>query len=409
MATLLGMSEPDVSQLLSVAQAIEILDSTPAQPWTVRRSLAEAGGHCLAADLVADRDYPPFDKSLMDGFAVRSADVAAAPCELRLVGEISAGAVAARPLNSGETMAIMTGAALPSGADSVVPVEHSQRTSDSTVRLSRSVEPGMFVTQRGGDCRKGDVLLRTGDRLSSARLAVAASVGANELEVFARPRVGVIATGNEIVAIDQTPAPVQIRNSNNIMLTSLLSRLHCDAHDMGIFRDDPLEIRTAIELGVAGNDVLLISGGMSMGEYDFVPRVLHDLGFDLKITKLRIKPGKPFVFATKGKKFVFGLPGNPVSGFCCTLRLVSRVLARLGGGRIIEKWLSCRLARELPANGPREFYQPARLDGDELFPLAWRGSADIYTLAAANALLVRGENEPARSAGETVRALEIPQ
>lgn len=401
------MSEPDVSELLSVQQAIAILDATPAEPWTVRVKLADALGNCLAADLVADRDAPPFDKSLMDGFAVRCEDLATSN-ELKLIGEIAAGSAPPHSLQPGEAVAIMTGAPLPHGADGVVPVEYSQKIDPSRVKFTKLPVPGRFIARQGDDCRKGETLLKTGDRLLAAQLAVAASVGAAELEVFAKPRVGILATGNEIVAIDQTPSPHQIRNSNNVMLVSLLHQLRCDARDLGIVTDDALELRTAIELGIAGNDVLLVSGGMSMGEYDFVPRVLGDLGFDLKITKLRIKPGKPFVFATKGKKIVFGLPGNPVSSFCCTLRLVSRILTRLGGGRIEERWLRGTLAHDLPANGVREFYQPAKVDNGVVTPLAWKGSADIFTLAAANALLVREENDPARAAGDTVTALEIP-
>jgi len=408
-ATLIAMSDPSNLDLLSVAQAIAILDAAPAEPWTLRKKIGDAQGYRIAADLVADRDYPPFDKSAMDGFAVRCADIEAVPHELKLVDEIAAGGVSSRPLQQGETMAIMTGAPLPEAADGVVPVEFAEKLEGSRVRLQQKPTPEKFITRQGGDCAKGATLLRTGDALHAAQLAVAASVGAAELEVFAAPRVGVLATGNEIVAIDQTPSAVQIRNSNNVMLVSLLKRLGCEPRDLGIVRDDPLEIRASIELGIAGNDVLLVSGGMSMGEYDFVPRVLKDLGFQLQITKLRVKPGKPFVFATRGKKFVFGIPGNPVSGFCCTLRLVNRVLTRLAGGKIDESWRHAKLTEDLPANGPREFYQPAKIHGDELTPLAWKGSADIFTLAAANALLVRAESEPARKAGEIVTALEIPQ
>lgn len=402
------MSEPDVSELLSVSQAIEILDAAPAQPWTRRVKLADALGLRLAADLSADRDLPPFTKSLMDGFAVRCADVTQVPCDLKHIGTIAAGDGSTHSINAGEAIAIMTGAPMPNGADGVVPVEFTQKQNESHVQIKQVPKPNRFITQQGGDCHKGEILLHTGDQLEAAQLAVAASVGASELEVFAAPSVGVLATGNEIVPIDVEPSAVQIRNSNNIMLVSLLKRLNCDARDLGIVKDEPLDIRAAIELGVAGHDVLLVSGGMSMGDFDYVPRILSDLGFDLKITKLRMKPGKPFVFATKGRKFVFGLPGNPVAGFCCTLRLASRVLTRLGGGTIREKWIHATLASPLPANGPREFYQPAIIKDNQLTPLNWKGSADLVTLAKSNALLVRTEDEPAKSIGDSVIALEVP-
>lgn len=407
------MSEPDVSNLLTVAQAIEIIDGVPIGPMIERRSISEAQGLCLAEDLVADRDYPPFEKSLMDGYAVRAADVAAAPVELRLVGEVAAGGESSRALGAGETMAIMTGAPLPAGADGVVPIEDTSRVGD-VIRIERSERPGRFIARRGADQRAGEIVLRRGVRLEAAQLAVAATIGACEMAVHPRVRVAVLPTGDEIVPIDVTPGAAQIRNSNGLMLVALLGRMGCEVTDLGIVRDDREAIRAAIERG-REFDVLFITGGMSMGAYDYVPGLLGEMGYDLRITKLRIKPGKPFVFGVEKNKgtgaFVFGLPGNPVSGFACTVRLASRLLTRLAGGIPVERWLPARLTQALPANGPREFYQPAKLtwaaEGLLVTPLAWKGSADLFTLAAADALLVRGENEGAQSIGATVRVLEI--
>ncbi|HZN10914.1 MAG TPA: molybdopterin molybdotransferase MoeA, partial [Blastocatellia bacterium] len=243
--------------------------------------------------------------------------------------------------------------------------------------------------------------------LGPAQLAAAASVGSAKVTVFARPRVGVLATGDELVPIDQVPGPAQIRNSNSLMLVSLLERLGCDVTDLGVVRDEPERVRDALGDGLRF-DVLFVTGGMSMGAHDYVPRTLLDLGADLRITKLRIKPGKPFVFGVKGDRFVFGLPGNPVSGFVCTVRLAARLLARMRGADPEPAWRSAVLQKPLPANGPREFYQPAVLHNGQVTPLEWKGSADVYTLAAANGLLVRGESEPALPAGNTVRVLELP-
>jgi molybdopterin molybdotransferase len=406
------VSEPDVSNLMSVADAIAIIDATPVTPREIRVNLAEAQGMRLAQDIIADRDSPPFDKSQMDGFAVRAADVpTAGEVELRRVGEIAAGNVAGAALRAGETFAIMTGAPLPAGADAVIPVEMSRKSAgDGGVILRGPATAGRFIAPRGSDCRTGEVLLRSGTTLESAQLAVAASVGAAEVQVFARPRVGVLATGNELVPVEQAPGPGQIRNSNSVMLVALLGRLGCDVIDLGIAPDSPRQIRDAISNGMSACDVLFISGGMSMGEHDYVPRVLSDLGVEMKITKLRIKPGKPFVFGVAPRgKFVFGLPGNPVSGFACTLRLCSGLLARIAGGAPQERWSHARRREPLGSNGPREFYQPAVVQPDGIVrPLPWKSSADIYTLAAANALLVRNENEPAQPAGALVRTLEIP-
>jgi molybdopterin molybdotransferase len=269
-------------------------------------------------------------------------------------------------------------------------------------------------------------------RLGPAQLAAAASVGAARVHVCAKPRVGVLATGDELVPIDQTPGPAQIRNSNSVMLAALLKRLGCDVTDLGVVRDIPDAVRDALRRAMSQCDVLFVTGGMSMGAYDYVPRTLLELGVDLRITKLRIKPGKPFVFGVHGKKtscvpvcpllektgtqlvssrdsgFVFGLPGNPVSGFVCTVRLAARLLARMSGAEPEPRWVAAKLLAPLKLNGPREFYQPATLTSEGTTPLEWKGSADVYTLAAANALLVRAANEPALAPGASVCVLELP-
>ena len=401
------MSEPDVSQLLSVAEAIAIIDAVEVTPRVVEVPLDRADGFRLAREIVADRDYPPFDKSLMDGYAVRCADVATTPVELRVAGEIPAGSEAARGLAPQEAIAIMTGAPLPDGADGVVPVEDTERVGDR-VRIHRGTSPGRFIAKTGSDVRAGAVVLEKGTMLGPAQLAVAASVGAARVSAFAKPQVAVLSTGDELVPFDQMPSGAQIRNSNSIMLVSLLRRLRCDVTDLGNVRDDPKLVRDALQNGMTF-DVLFVTGGMSMGQYDYVPRTLIELGADLKITKLRIKPGKPFVFATHGTpmRYVFGLPGNPVSGFVCTVRLASRLLARLSGGIAQERLVDAKLANPLPANGPREFYQPVFLDAGMVTPLQWKSSADIYSLARANALLARAENEPALVAGASVRVIEL--
>jgi len=225
------------------------------------------------------------------------------------------------------------------------------------------------------------------------------------------------------VEIDQTPTGSQIRNSNGLMTAALLERMGCEVAQLGIVADRKEEIRAAIEEGLR-HDVLFVSGGMSMGAYDYVPQLLREMGLDLRITKLRIKPGKPFVFGVgegsgfrvqgsgnAGSSYVFGLPGNPVSGFVCTVRLAARLIERLAGGVPRERWVMARLGVGLAASGGREFYQPAALVGEGgvavATPLAWKGSADLFTLARADGLLVRGENEGALGVGAVVRVLAI--
>jgi molybdopterin molybdotransferase len=418
------MSEPgDVTKLISVREAIDIIDRAEVHPRVVRVPLGEADDMRLAENVAADRDYPPFAKSLMDGYAVKSADVVGRgapgkPAELKIIGEVPAGAaLPEQAVQHGETMSIMTGAPLPNGADGVVPVEDTERTGESTVRILRAGQPVRYVAARGSDVPRGTNVLKRGTTIGPQQAAVLATVGAWEVECFDRPSVALLGTGNELAGPGEDAGAARIRNSNTPMLAALLRRMGCRVTDLGICRDEPDLIRAKLEEGLK-HDALFVSGGMSMGEYDFVPRLLVELGVDLRITKLRIKPGKPFVFGVKGNSFAFGLPGNPVSAFVCTIRLASRLLDRLAGGEIIERWQTARLEVGMVPNGPREFYQPvirtvppARNSAQSVLasvrPLAWKGSADLFTLAAANALLVRGENEPALPLGTVVRVLEI--
>jgi molybdopterin molybdotransferase len=405
------MSEPGVDRLISVQRAIEILDDTAVFPRKAAVPLGQAGGMRLAADLHADRDHPPFDKALLDGFAVRAADVASAGSVLSIIETIPAGAVGRAAVGAGQAAAIMTGAPMPAGADAVVGVEHTSAQGDR-VTLHRSAAAGDAVARRGSDCAAGRVVLAIGSSLTPAAIAVAASIGVARPLVFAPPIVAVLSTGDELVDIDQTPTGAQIRNSNSLMLVALLQRLGCEVRNLGTVADDPDKIRAAMVEGLQA-DALFVTGGMSMGERDYVPPLMRELKLELKITKLRIKPGKPFVFASgvrpSANQFAFGLPGNPVSAFVCTLRLANRVLTRLAGGVAEPILPTAPLLEDLPANGPREFYQPAILSAGGVRPLRWKGSADIFTLARADVLIVRPENVAPAIAGEAVPIMQLPR
>ncbi len=457
--------EPTVSALINVAQAIRIIDSVPVQPRTETKPLEQTLGRRLAQDIRADRDYPPFRKSLMDGYAVRCQDVAKTPVELKCVGRVSAGKTPERAVGAGEAIAVMTGAPMPEGADGVVPVEDVEQRAapGQAVKILRAAIPNRYIARPGSDCPTDKLVLRAGTIMGAAQIAVAASVGASTIPVYIPPHVAVLGTGDELVSIDAKPSAIQIRNSNTPMLASLLRHLGAEVTDLGFVRDDPPLIRQAILQGMSF-EALFVTGGMSMGEFDYVPKILQELGVELMITKLKVKPGKPFLFGAKGKKpeagsqkpeekgtkrdpsqhfsqhsalstqhspslnpeprtpnhptYVFGLPGNPVSSFVCTMRLASRLLTRMGGGAVEERWLTGRLDNGLVANGAREFYQPAirtvaagayssRSEFASITPLDWKGSADIFTLAKANVMLVRAENEPPIPKGTIVRALEI--
>jgi molybdopterin molybdotransferase len=401
------MAELDVSDLIGVNEAMSIIDGVQVQPRAIHVPLDQSQGLFLAQELRSDRDSPPFDKAQMDGYAVRAADVTNVPRELAIAETVPAGTSAGSSLQPGQAIAIMTGAPIPSGADAVIPVEQTEKVAGNRVVVKTTTAVGRFIAPRGSDAKANTVVLPSGSRIGPAQIAVAASTGATNLLVNVAPSVGVLGTGDELVPSDQTPTGPQIRSSNNAMLIALLKRFPCTATDLGIVRDDPALIEKSIRSGLS-HDVLLITGGMSMGERDFVPTILRQLGGELKITKLRFKPGKPFVFAVlPGGKFVFGLPGNPVSAFVCTLCLVSRLLTRMAGGPPATPTHLAPLSKPLPVNGPRAFFQPAIFDGRTIKPLDWKGSADIFTLSQANSLLIRPENQPQLNAGEMVEFLSL--
>lgn len=405
-----------LDNLLTVKEAIQLLDATPiAAPEAELVPLTAVVGRRLAEDLLTDRDYPAFDKSLMDGFAIRVGEPAGA---FELIGEIAAGSAwQGPPLSGRQAIAIMTGASLPPGDGSVgvVPVEQSRREGN-VVHLDTPAIHGKYVTPRGGDRAAGAAILRRGTLLGPRHIGALASVGMARVPVYQKPICAVIATGDEIVPVDADPGPVGLRDSNTPQLLAMLESFGCDAFDAGHCHDDAQATRSCLRAVLEADpapDVLFVTGGMSMGEHDYVWRTIAELA-EVRITKLKIRPGKPFVFAVRRTEirpqFVFGLPGNPVSVFVCAQILARRVLARLGGGdpsEVAAGVVDAPLAGDLKANGPRQFYQPARLASGVVHPLTWRGSADLFTLAEANALIERGPDDPPRTAGQPVSIIPI--
>src|SRR6266542_4796830 len=256
-----GMSELDVSKLLTVREAIEVIDAVEVRPRVVEVELAEADGLVLAEEVRADRDYPPFDKSQMDGVAIRvqGSGFGVQGSELRLIGEVAAGQWPGRSVGEGEAMAIMTGAPMPAGADAVVPVEETVRVGER-VKILKEPVAGKYIARKGSDVREGEVMLEKGVRVGPAQMAVLASVGKARVKCVARPRVAVLGTGDELVGVNEIPARGQIRNSNNVMLASLLQRYGCEVSDLGVVRDDREMIRQKIEAGMSA-DVLFVTGG----------------------------------------------------------------------------------------------------------------------------------------------------
>jgi molybdopterin molybdotransferase len=348
-------------------------------------------GQVLVESVSADRDSPPFTKAAMDGYAVRAADCGAAGTALRIVDEIAAGDTPVMSVSDGECARIFTGAPLPDGADAVVMVEKTETLDHARVRVDdAAVKVGQNVVPRGKEMRAGDVVLPKGTVLSPVAIGLLAAVGRTTVAQVPMPRVGVLATGNELVEPGTQPGPGQIRNSNGPMITALTTRAGAAATHLGIVRDDPRDLSERIRAGLAESDVLVLAGGVSAGAADLVPGVLAEIGVETHFHKVRLKPGKPLLFGTKDGKLVFGLPGNPVSAFVCFELFVRPAIRALAGhadpGPHVQ---SMPLAKSLTTSNDRPTYHPARVTPDRrVTPLPWFGSADLRALLPADALLV---------------------
>lgn len=376
--------------------------------------LSQALGRTLADAVTCDMDYPPFDRAMMDGFAVRAQDVATPGTQLRILGSVAAGSRAPTPLGSGEAYQINTGAPMPDGADAVVPIEVVDvAPHGETVTLQIATTPGKHVAPQASCVRAGSVVLEAGLRLEPAEIATAGAAGAPRVEVYARPTVGVLATGDELVPIDCQPGEAQIRNSNTCMLQALVRRAGGEPVDLGIAGDSGDALREAIRQGLQ-HDVLCITGGVSMGQYDLVPDALDHLGCTVRFKKVAIKPGKPTMFATSETGCcVFGLPGNPIGAMVAFLLFVEPVLrVRQGGKPGSRRLTNAVLESAMPPVGDRESYWPAALSTDKnghlcAKPLSWRGSGDPFGVAGANGLVVRPPQERALASGDAVKVIVL--
>jgi len=370
--------------------------------------LSEAYGRVLAEQVVADRDYPPFDRATRDGFAVRAPDLATRPATLEIVAEIKAGDAFTGTIGPGQCVQIMTGAAVPPGVDAVIMIEYT-RPSKSRVTIERSVEPGQNIVRRGSEAKAGQALLAPGSRLGYAELALAAQVGKHRLSVFRRPAVAILSTGDEVVGVDQKPGPFQIRNSNGVSLATLAALAGAEPMQLGNAPDRIEELRTRIERGLEA-DVLVLSGGISMGKYDLVEVVLRELGAEFFFEGVAIRPGRPAVFGTSRGKFVFGLPGNPVSTMVTFELFVLPAVDLLSGAEPRPLALfRAKLAAPVRQTAALTHFLPARVEwagGEPIVrELPWQGSGDIVTLAQANCFLVVPLAKPEFAAGECVDVL----
>jgi len=388
--------------------------------------LLAAAGRILAEPITADRDIPPFPRSTRDGYAVRAADLATLPAKLKIIGEIKAGPAQLPPaLNRGQAFSIMTGAPVPQGADAVVMVENTSQQDDS-VEITKSIAPGENIVAQAAEAKCGALLLDRGTRLNEADIALAASVGKSQLKVFARPRVAVLTTGDEIVEVHTEPGPTQIRNSNLYSLAAQIQQAGGDPVLLPIAPDEPRRLRQLIEQGLQ-SDLLLMTGGVSMGRYDLVEQVLSDLQAEFFFTGAKIQPGKPIVFgrvnlcgsgrlarsgatapdSPRDHKYFFGLPGNPVSTMV-TFELFARPMLEALAGMTPRPliFLHARLRSEIRTKPGLTRFLPATLSGKysdsqvELVP--WQGSGDIAARSRSNCYIVVPPDRDHIPAGEWI-------
>jgi molybdopterin molybdotransferase len=365
--------------------------------------LSAAAGRVLAEPIASDRDYPALSRSVRDGFAVRAADL---PGELLVIGEVRAGESFAGEVQPGQALEIMTGAPLPQGADSVVMLEHTTVAGDR-VSVPRTLARGENVSPQASQARAGEVMLEPGLRLGFAEIALLAMVGAAKVAVYARPQVAIVATGDEIVEVKETPLDYQIRNSNVESLAVQVQRAGGCPMVLPIARDLYQATRELAEHGLRF-DMLLLSGGVSAGKYDIVERVLADLGAEFYFDRVLIMPGQPLVFGKARGKFFFGLPGNPASTMV-TFEIFARAAVELlGGGKEPSLPLVfSKLSEDFRQKTGLTRFLPSVLsaDGARVTPLPWQGSGDVPSLARANAFLVTEPDRETWAAGDWIRVL----
>jgi molybdopterin molybdotransferase len=395
--------------------------------------LLHAAGRVLAETVTPDRDIPPFPRSTRDGYAVLAADLAPLPARLKVIGEIKAGPLAGQnpsALNPGETFSIMTGAPVPTGADAVVMVEYTSQSGDS-VEITRGVVPGENIVAQGAEAKRGSLLLDRGTRLNETGIALAASVGRSRVQVLIRPRVAVLTTGDEIVDLDAEVGPAQIRNSNSYSLAVQIQQASAEAVILPIAPDEPRRLRQLIEEGLQA-DLLIMTGGVSMGRYDLVEQVLAELQAEFFFTGAKIQPGRPVVFgranscrsgrsfgsaqgwlarsgasAPPSHKYFFGLPGNPISTMV-TFELFARPMIEALSGMSPHPLIftHTRLKSEIRTKPGLTRFLPAILSGKyadshaEL--VAWQGSGDIAARSRSNCYIVIPPDREHIPAGEWI-------
>jgi molybdopterin molybdotransferase len=392
--------------MLSLDDARQLIASRIHMLAPERVPLATAHGRVLRENIAAQEDMPPFDRSAFDGYALLASE---SPGRLRVAMEVPTGAIPSRSLAPGECARIFTGAAMPAGADTVAMQENCRRDGDFVE--VESTPPAHGVRRKGEDARAGDLLLAGGRPLSPAGLTLLAQFGQMQPLVAPRPRILHVVTGSELVPPDEPPGPGQIRDSNSTLIAALASEAGCEIVGQRRAGDELSILLTAVGcVPEACWDLLLISGGASVGDYDFGARALRELGFSIHFEALNLRPGKPLIFATRGRQFAFVIPGNPLSHFVCWHAAIRAAIDVLLKGETALDLVALSLdgAKPLPGN-PRETWWPARLayrEGSAIAtPLKWQSSGDLTGIAEAGVLLRIPANSAPIVPGENVAAL----
>jgi len=400
--------------LILVSDALErvIANTTPLPSEMV--PLSAAHGRVLASDLKALRTQPPSDVSAMDGYAVRAADIASVPVDLKVAGEVAAGRPFAGTVNAGEAVRIFTGGVVPSGADTIAIQENAERDGDR-VRIRKATPANKHIRRAGLDFKSGDVLLSRGRVLTGRDVTLAAATNNATIPVTRRAKVAVFATGDELVMAGSEPGPGQFVYSNGYAVTALARSEGAEVTDLGIVADRIEDTIAAIRRARdSGADILVTTGGASVGDYDLVQKAFAAEGLSLSFWKVALRPGRPLMHGLLGGMHVLGLPGNPVSAFVCALLFLAPLLRQLAGrADVFPQTESAELGCDLPANDERADYLRATLSAGPpgvpvATPLPIQDSSMMQALAKADCLVVREPFEPARRAGEACRILKLP-
>ncbi|HHT9130500.1 MAG TPA: molybdopterin molybdotransferase MoeA [Candidatus Brocadiaceae bacterium] len=393
--------------MISVDTAVKIvtdvLESLP--PKTV--SFESALGLCLAQDVQSDIDMPPFNRSAMDGYAVIAEDTTNAPVELTIIENIAAGYLPKKKVSRGQTSKIMTGAAVPEGADAVVKFEETEDLpANNRVKILKPANKGSNISKHGEDMQAGQTVLYKGMSLRPQEIGILATVGKSQVAVFPPPTIGIISTGTELVNVGSKPSLAQIRNSNGYSLAAQARRMKAEVEILGIVKDTKEEITSTIQRGL-NKDILILSGGVSMGEYDLVGDVMKDLGTHIYFEKVALRPGKPVIFGKKDKTLIFALPGNPVASFVTFELFIYPAIRKMMGFTTLNRTtLKASLDTEILVKRRRREYRPAflRLQDNAWFvsPVEWHGSADLLSTTRANCLLIVREDAEKLAKGQLV-------